>query len=126
MKNRVIVLILALLFAGCAADDPGLQRDAFAAGDPEQGRQAISNYGCGSCHKIPGISGAHAMVGPPLEEWAERSYIAGSMINTAENLILWIQYPQSVEPGTVMPNLGVTLDDARDIAAYLYTLGTDR
>jgi cytochrome c1 len=37
-------------------------------------------------------------------------------------LILWLQNPQAVEPGTVMPNLGLTEIEARDIAAYLYTL----
>ena len=38
------------------------------------------------------------------------------------NMIRWIQRPQDVDPKNVMPNMGVTDQDARDIAAYLYTL----
>lgn len=41
-------------------------------------------------------------------------------INTPGNLMHWIQHPQTVVPGNGMPELGVTEDQARDIAAYLY------
>jgi cytochrome c1 len=62
----------------------------------------------------------NAFVGPPLNEYAQRHYIAGNMPNTAENLVLWIQYPQRFEPGTAMPDLGLSEGEARNIAAYLY------
>lgn len=91
-------------------------------GDPDRGVQAIHAYGCGSCHAIPGVPGAVAYVGPPLDAWAERHYIAGALNNTPDNLILWLREPQTVEPGTAMPNMGVTEQDARDMSAYLYTL----
>jgi cytochrome c len=52
----------------------------------------------------------------------ERSMIAGEAPNTPENLIRWIENPQSIEPNTAMPNLGVGDQAARDMAAYLYTL----
>lgn len=94
-----------------------------AEGDPEQGRAAIVRHGCGACHTIPGIRGADARVGPRLDRFAEQSYIAGMLANTPENLIRWIQDPQAVNPGTAMPDLGVTADEAQDIAAYLYTAG---
>ena len=61
-------------------------------------------------------------VGPPLTAWSERTVIAGYVPNTPEQLVHWIVMPQSVAPGNAMPNLGVTDDDARDIAAYLYSL----
>jgi len=79
-------------------------------------------YGCGACHVIPGVTGATGMVGPPLDGWSRRVYIAGNLANTPENLVRWIRYPQAVEPGTAMPDLGVNEADARDIAAYLYSL----
>ena len=47
-------------------------------------------------------------------------YIAGELPNSPENAIRWIRDPKRVEPGTVMPDLGVTTAEARDIAAYLY------
>ena len=37
-------------------------------------------------------------------------------------MIRWIENPPAIDPKTAMPNMGVTVRDARDIAAYLYTL----
>ena len=93
-----------------------------AGGDPQRGAVALRTYGCGSCHAIPGVPGAVAYVGPPLDAWAERHYIAGTLLNTPDNLIHWLRDPQAVEADTAMPNLGVTEQDARDMSAYLYTL----
>jgi cytochrome c1 len=78
------------------------------------------NYGCGSCHRIPGVAGAEALVGPPLDDYHARSYIAGTLPNTLENLVLWIREPQAVEANTAMPNLGVSAEEAQHMAAYLY------
>ena len=69
--------------------------------------------------EISGV-GADAMAAPPLDHFYARSYIAGRLPNTEQNLVNWIQDPQRIEPGTAMPSLGVTQDEARDIAAYLY------
>ena len=91
-------------------------------GDARQGRILMANYGCGACHNIPGVHGARGRVGPPLDDFSQRTYIAGELPNSAENLVRWIRSPQSVEPGTAMPALGVSEDDARSMAAYLYTL----
>ena len=62
------------------------------------------------------------MVGPPLTQFARRSYIAGMLPNTEANLQHWIRDPQAVVPGNAMPDMGVTARDAADITAYLYTL----
>jgi cytochrome c1 len=91
-------------------------------GDADRGTRAIAKYGCGACHMIPGIHDADGMVGPPLMWFGRRTMVAGELPNTQENLIRWIEHPDSVEPSTDMPALGVTDQDARDIAAYLYTL----
>jgi cytochrome c1 len=91
-------------------------------GNADRGKVALSTYGCGSCHTIPGIRTARGTVGPPLYFWSKRTYIAGEAPNTPDYLIRWIKVPQSIEPGTAMPNLGVSDGAARDIAAYLYTL----
>lgn len=91
-------------------------------GDTEQGRVAIRRHGCGACHSIPGITGANARVGPRLDGIVEQSFIAGKLSNSPENLARWIQDPQEVTPGTAMPDLDVSETEARDIAAYLYTV----
>jgi mono/diheme cytochrome c family protein len=104
-------------------DDPGYAR-LLKEGDPERGAEWIDAYGCGTCHVVPGIDLAQGKAGPPLTRWAERHFIAGSLLNTPTNLVRWIVEPQAIEPGTAMPNLGVAPEQALDIAAYLYTLGT--
>lgn len=92
------------------------------SGDPGRGPAAIARYGCGSCHTIPGVRGAVGEAGPPLTKFAHRTYVAGVLPNTSQNLIRWIRYPQQVVSGNAMPDLGVTDVEARNIAAYLYTL----
>jgi cytochrome c len=94
----------------------------LTGGIPDSGRDAIGHFGCGSCHTIPGITGAQGLVGPSLDRMANRVYIAGRLTNTPANLIRWLMDPQSVSPGTAMPQTGLGPDDARNISAYLYTL----
>jgi cytochrome c2 len=113
-----LALASALALAACAPrTTPGA-----ALGDPQRGRELIAAAGCGACHTIPGVSGARGMVGPPLGDVGRRAIIAGMLPNTPDNLAHWIQAPQSVVPGNAMPNMELTDHDARDIAAYLYTL----
>ncbi|HXF63968.1 MAG TPA: c-type cytochrome [Caldilineaceae bacterium] len=116
------LLALCLLAGGCAM----LGQTTLAAvpgGDIREGAEALRDYGCGACHTIPGIPGANAVVGPPLNDWAARHYIAGTLPNTPDNLIRWIQAPQEIRPGTAMPNLGVDEETARHMSAYLFSLG---
>lgn len=94
----------------------------ITGGNPEQGKIALQAYGCGACHTIPGINSANSLVGPPLIGIAQRTYIAGVLVNTPDNLVCWIRNPQAVDPQTAMPDTGVNQADARDIAAYLYSL----
>ncbi len=117
------MLTLAVGGAGCRrVNGPHGEDPRVAVGDPERGRELIARYGCGSCHLVPGVETARGLVGPPLIHWAERRYIAGQVENTPEHLVTWLTVPQAVEPGTAMPNLGVTDGQARAMAAYLYTL----
>jgi cytochrome c len=110
--------------SGCGGPSPRAARAAAAAtgGDVERGRALIRAYGCISCHTIPGVTGAHSIVGPPLDGFASRTYVAGVLANRPENLIRWLRNPPGVDTLTAMPYLGVTERDARDIASYLYTL----
>jgi cytochrome c len=118
----LLALLSGLLWlAGCGGSDR-LPPAVVPDGNPARGREAIQRYGCGTCHGIPGVRGATGTVGPPLDDFGRRSYIAGQLPNTGPNLQRWIMNPQDVEPGTAMPDVGVTEIDARDIAAYLFTL----
>ncbi len=124
MRSRsIFALVLAgcICLAGCS-DEAQHIAEVTTGGSAHRGAAAIERYGCGSCHIIPGISGAQGRVGASLDGIASRIYIAGVLQNTPENMMHWIENPPAVDPKTVMPNLGVTPNDAKDIAGYLYTL----
>lgn len=123
MPNRLaeVALTAVCLLTGCDSE-PERNAAAMTGGDPKRGASQIYRHGCGSCHSIPGISGAQGRVGPSLAGLGSRIYVAGSLVNQPANLVHWIQDPHSVNEKTVMPNLGVTAYDATDIAAYLYSL----
>lgn len=99
---------------------PGEPRRYTLVGNSQQGRVALEQYGCGSCHRIPGIREARGRVGPSLEKVNEQIYLAGLLPNNPENLIRWIMEPQSIDPKTVMPDLKVSRAEAEDMAAFLY------
>ena len=122
---RTVLVFVALsgLTGACARrnDDERIASE-LTGGDPTRGRQMIHNYGCDTCHTIPGVLTATATVGPPLTQVGRRTYLAGRIENTPENLMRWIKHPRSVDEMTAMPETGVNDRDGRDIAAYLYTL----
>lgn len=109
-----------LLLGGCGEQTTTGQ--VVAGGNADSGELLIGFYDCGSCHEIPGVTGARGVIGPPLSDFGQRGFIAGSLANGPDNLIAWIVDPQSIAPATAMPDLGVTETEARDIAAYLLAL----
>ena len=94
----------------------------IAGASIERGRQVIEAAGCAACHTIPGVPAALGNVGPPLARIGDRTFIAGMLTNTPANMIRWLRFPQSVVPGNAMPDMKLSDPDARDIAAFLYTL----
>lgn len=114
---------LLLFLAGCRGGryTPPAE-EVVPGGDSQVGAQLIEKYHCGACHTIPGIRGADGLVAPPLILFARRTYVGGEVPNTPPNLVHWIMDPSSIEPGTAMPDLGLNEQQARDVAAYLYTL----
>lgn len=96
---------------------------AVTDGDPSKAEAALRKYGCVGCHIVPGIAGASGEVGPNLGGIAERVYVAGVISNTPEHLISFIVDPQSIDPKSAMPKTGISEEEARDVAAYLYSLG---
>lgn len=116
------LLLVAVVLVGCAAGVPEARTQQVTKGDPQFGEQALIDYGCISCHHIPDVPGADGYVGPPLDRFGLRSYIAGSLTNTQPHLVRWIVSPQSVEPGTAMPDLQVSRQDALNMSAYLLGL----
>lgn len=116
------LLLGCLAVAGCTGGQSLTPYEVTAGGNAAHGKRVIEAKGCGACHVIPGIYTARGLVGPPLYFFSRRTMIAGELPNSPDNLVRWIKDPKSVEPNTDMPDLGLTDEQARDVAAYLYTL----
>lgn len=99
-----------------AAQAPAVPSDpAYAAGE-----KLFTAKGCVGCHSLQAVDAPKGMIGPNLANVGARSYIgAGSFKNTDENLSRWIQNPQKLKQGVLMPNLGVTPDEAKSLVAFL-------
>ena len=95
---------------------------ALGPAHAEDGRRTLAAAGCSGCHDIPGLAPRGGNVGPSLEGFGERVYIAGILPNTRENLIRWITQAQDVHPGDAMPSTPLAPAQADAVAAYLQKL----
>jgi cytochrome c1 len=118
VARRALLLGLALL--GACERVPDHQR--VLGGDAERGRTLIAAYGCTACHQVPGVRTFSGTVGPTLEGFGRRSYIAGRVPNRPAMLTAWLRDPPAIDPGTAMPAVGLSETEALHVAAYLYTL----
>jgi len=121
----LVVVVAALggvLVSKRAADARRAWAENLTGGSADRALTLIAANGCGGCHQIPGIPGADGDVGPPLAGIADRTYLGGAIANSPQNLSSWIRDARSVDSNTAMPTTGIPLQEARDIAAYLYSL----
>jgi cytochrome c len=120
MSRRAAAAAVVASVAFVAACVTGKTSKLVAGGDPQRGQELVHSYGCGSCHVIGGVQTARGHVGPTLTNFDGKGSIAGTLPNTPPNVERWIEHPQQIHPGTIMPDLGVSAKDAADITAYLY------
>lgn len=115
-----------MLLAACGKEAEPLwlqgRADPLSQADAQRGRKVIERYGCVACHVIPGVRGPASSVGPPLAHMAARAYVGGVLPNTPDNLVRWLRDPPAADPRTAMPDMGLDAAEAKDVAAYLYTL----
>ena len=98
-----------------AAAPPPARGAEYAAGE-----KLFLTKGCMGCHSLQAANAPKGLIGPNLANVGSRAYIAaGWLANTDENLERWIREPQAVKKGVLMPNLGVTVEEARALRAYL-------
>jgi cytochrome c len=115
-------LLLALLLLGACEPDVVPAELRVFDGDPDLGRVLIAEYGCTACHVIPGAPGFTGTVGPTLDGFGRRAYVAGRLPNRPMLLTAWLRDPPAIDPATAMPSVGLDEPEARAMAAYLYTL----
>jgi cytochrome c oxidase subunit 2 len=98
------------------------QGKALASTDVSAGRTAFESLSCINCHVIKGTK-AIGKFGPDLTHLASRSTIAaGVMTNTPENLKAWINDPQQIKPGCLMPSMKLGGKELDQLVSYLETL----
>jgi len=118
---HVLAALLPLVLAtGCKA--PPNERIDMPQARPELGRLAMERVGCGSCHVIPGVW-PEGRVGPSLRGFARQTLIAGRLANRPDLLAAFVRDAPRLVPGTGMPAMPLTEEEARDVAAYLYAVG---
>jgi cytochrome c1 len=119
MTLAYAAVVLAIALGGCGESE---RATVPPGGDAERGRLLLRQYGCGTCHRIPGVAAADGNVGPPLGGVGRRVYLAGVLPNSPANMGRWIRMPQAIKPQTMMPNLQVAESHSTDMVAYLYRL----
>ena len=82
MRSSLLLLCAVLFLSACGGNRSEHVAQVTTGGNVGRGAQMITYYGCGSCHIIPGVSGASGLAGPPLSGIANRIYIAGVLQNT--------------------------------------------
>ena len=97
-----------------------------AAPDPTTQPQVrglnVVEYRCGLCHQVRGTR-AGAVSAPDLTHLMSRATIAaGTLPNNPPSLAGWIENPQSIKPGALMPDQGLSARELNDVTAYLETL----
>ena len=113
------MIACVLLLGACAKEENPVR---VTGGDAERGLRLVREYQCGACHAIHGVPGAGGNAGPSLAHTGRLGYLAGGIPNQPANLVRWLQDPPALKPDTAMPSLGVSEEEARHMAAYLYTL----
>src|SRR6266481_8893417 len=86
------------------------------------GKRVFETTACVNCHTVAGTN-ATGRFGPDLTHLMSRHTLAsGACENTKENLHLWIQNPDAVKPGALMPAMKLSDSDLDALMRYLETL----
>ena len=98
------------------------QQPAIQDASVRAGRGAFESTACINCHAVAGTP-ADGRFGPDLTHLMSRTTIAsGATENTSENLRLWIQNPNAIKPGSLMPAMKLSDADLDAIVNYMETL----
>ncbi|HXF70587.1 MAG TPA: cytochrome c [Thermoflexus sp.] len=81
---------------------------------PETGALLVERYGCRRCHRIGDRGG---ILAPDLNGITRRVDDPAHVV-----LRLWLRDPQSIQPGTAMPNFRLSDSEIEAILMYLKTL----
>lgn len=113
------LLLLVPALPGCKP--PPRADQAMPVADAERGRRAMARAGCGACHDIPGVW-PRGQVAASLSGIAGQALISGRLPNRPDTLAAFIRNAPAYAPDAGMPAMNLSQSEARDAAAYLYSL----
>lgn len=113
----------SFLLAACI--DKATVSRPVAQGDAAEGLRVIERAGCAACHAIPGVRWPEGRTGGSLAGVGSRPLIAGRLPNQPGVMADFVRDAPALLPDTAMPPMPLTPAEARDVAAYLYTLDDD-
>jgi len=122
MRLAAAAAALSLPLGLCACADKSDAPRPIAGAEASRGLAVIERTGCAACHRVPGVDWPQGTVGGSLAGFADRSLIAGRFPNQPDVLVRWLRDAPSLSPETGMPPMPISDAEARDVAAYLYTL----
>ncbi|MFN0070726.1 MAG: c-type cytochrome [Chloroflexota bacterium] len=139
---KILAMLAILFMTGCLPVAPTRSSEARPAplptprvvvatpglaGDARVGQGLFSQAGCAGCHTLNTVPSANGAAGPNITNVVLRPTLAGEVIPMSpETLSAFLVNPGEVKPGSTMPNLGLTIDEARDLTAYLYIMAYRR
>jgi cytochrome c len=131
MRSRLVAIagVILLAVTGCQSAPAASSAPASApvelSADAQAGKQLFVSKGCVACHRAPNVPEAQGSIGPNLRGVGNASShpkIAGVIDNNPENMKRWLMNPPTFKPGTAMPSLGLSDDEAARLTAFLETL----
>lgn len=119
-----ILPAIAAFASASACKPPPEPVESLAIADAANGKRVIQTVGCASCHTIKGVAWPEGRAAPELRGLVGRAFIAGQLPNDPGTLAAFIRDAPRVAPGTTMPAMPLTEQESRDVAAYLYDIGS--
>ncbi len=124
--NKAVFASCRWLLLACAGlvacDGPPDRTPTLGDADPVRGRQLVVAKGCAACHAFPDVPWPRGGLGPSLDGFGRQGLIAGRLPNQPGVLMQFVRNAPQLVPGTAMPAVTMTDQEARDVTAYLLEL----
>ncbi|KQP23310.1 cytochrome C [Pseudorhodoferax sp. Leaf267] len=116
----MVVCMAACGLAAC--DGPPDRTPRLDEADVARGIRLVSTKGCVACHTFPDVAWPRGALGPSLENFGGQGLIAGRLPNQPGVLMQFVRSAPAMVPGTAMPVMPMSDQEARDVTAYLLQL----
>ena len=119
-KRCCLWMVVGAATCGLAAcDGPPDRTPQLNEADVARGLRLVSEKGCVACHAFPDVTWPRGALGPSLESFGAQGLIAGRLPNQAGVLMQFVRNAPAMVPGTAMPAMPMSDQEARDVTAYL-------